>query len=82
MDKETFKEQENAVKEVLNKAISNYKVERNAFYKLKYERLKTFIYEKAEIMKDTFPDDKDDFGNGVKEVFRKLIEVIEEEIEK
>lgn len=72
MDKETFEEHEKAVKEALNKAISNYK----------YERLKTFIYEKAKIMKDTFPDDKDDFGNGVKEVFRKLIEVIEEEIEK
>ena len=43
----------------------------------KYESLKNFIYEKNQLINETYLNNDDNFGNGAKEVFRRIIEEIE-----
>lgn len=47
----------------------------------KYNYLKDFIYKKQKQVIETFEDLPDDeFGNGMKEAFRKIVEEIEEKL--
>lgn len=43
----------------------------------KYTLLKNFIINKSTLVKETFPNNEDAFGNGMKEAFRKILEEIQ-----
>ena len=44
----------------------------------KYQVLKDFILDKQNLVLYTFSNEWDDFGRGMKEAFRKIVEKIEE----